>query len=342
MRKILLTFGLFISLDALCYIDTIPLSTTISSVEVHSEGTWIKKLVLINLIEGEYVLQLHGFPLLHNKDFIIQKPEGLTLLSVENIEGNHQQFNWESLGALQADIDLLLLQLKDLDADEKKLLDLKRLSQNGSYTNERLNEFKSYFHEQGIEIRKKRLANYQKLLKLRESLNATTNKIPLNRKGRNHELYLRVSIEDTLNDTIHIKYMIKPSTNVVKLKSTNNDIKEELIVQFPYKLNGKVITNIGQLPLTAAEVQLYNQNHLIYSTVTDQAGNFSIEISHQGDYRLVIKTDGYQKRKIKQLVLNQPTSEQQPYLIQLREKISFVEFLSYALPAIDIVNSVVK
>ncbi len=338
MRKILLTFGLFISMDALCYIDTIPLTATITSVKVLPEGTWIKRQILVNLTEGEYVLQLKGFPLLEEKDLNIDQPRNIDLLSVESKSGNSKNVNWNHFNSLQGDIDILLQQLKQLESDEKNLLELKRLSQSGRNNGEKLNDFKTYFHQQGAEIRKERLANYQKLIQLKEQLNVSTSKIPFNQGERIHELYIHVAVLDTVMDTIHISYLLKPA----QLENQQADLhtSKNQSVHYPFDLKGKVITNNGLLPLTAVEVELYDQNQLMYSTVTDQEGNFSLSIQKRGDYRLIIKTEGYQRRKIKQLLLNQASN--QPYLIQLREKMSFLEFLSYALPTIDIVSSVVK
>lgn len=335
MKNILIAIGLLLTLKAYCGYDTVKLIATKKTVKPLSKGTWVSHHIPIYLDSGYYVLLLDDLPKsIKDSNIIIRELNGLSVLALrckrsKNMTKNERD-SWSKFTQVEDEIAHTLELIKNLDSEEKQLIEWKKIS---SRTNI-ISNYKDYYHEQGTIIRKKRLEAYQNLLLLRNQLSTFSSSFKASEETKaKGQLFVTVQVDNTIKDKMEVSYLIEVDSNALKKKRK---------IEFPYALNGRVVENIGRNPIPFAEVKFMKEKTLLSTTSTDLDGKFNIDVPQAGNYKLVILYSGYQKKKIKNFMVSHESVPKKLITMDLKQKTSFLDIMSYAIPLVDVMATFIR
>lgn len=346
MKNLLMIFGLLLTVDSYCFYDTIKAVSTISNVKVLSEGTLITRSTPVKLSAGDYILQFDQFPAeVEENDIRVDSIIGLQVVSIENkkqTRNGHFLTSWDELDQVKNEISEILIQLKQLDKDEKSLIDLKSFANQRNLSVNEIIYFQESYQKQGAEIRRNRAEAYQTLHQLRERMNGLHSSIRRSPVGESTKnlLYITLMVEDSVDDQLQISYLLRLKSDSSSLQNPEEGLAFNENI-FPIELKGKVTGERFNEPIVFANVELLREGELIYSTTTDYQGYFSLEIPSLNAYQLIVRYAGYRKKKVRNLVVQNQTN-QMPIHLVIKRKLTPMEMMSYAIPIVNIVTATLE
>ena len=338
MKNLLFSIGLLLTMDAYCELDTLELTSDITSVEVLSTGTFISRSTSLELAQGNYLLHFKNLPSnIKEEDVEFESIEGLGIVKIELIsplDKLEQQLDLKNLQTISNEISRISRHIKSLDLLEKNLVHLKTALHGKQLSINEIKNFQNQFQEESVDIRKQRQEAYKKLMLLRETSDSTQidfTTLQSQIHSNQSELYIEVIVLNELKDQWKWSYLISNGTE-------EEEDPEVTILPKQVELRGIVIEASHGGPIIFATVEFYQEKKLQFSTSTDYTGVFKQRLPTLEGYDMIIRFEGYKKKKVKNIFIGQANMPLQTYSMNVRQKLSPLEIVAYALPLLDILR----
>lgn len=342
MKYLLFSIGLLLTMDVYCELDTLELTSQITSVEVQPTGTFISRSTDLNLTHGNYMLYLKDLPSnLLEKNIDFEALEGLGIVNIHLIsplDKLEQHLDIKNLQSISSEISRISKNIKHLDLLEKNLIHLKSKLSGKQLSINEIKTLQKEFQTENVEIKKQRQEAYKELMILREksadSSGIDFNQLPSTLHSNQSELYIEVIVLDKVHKSLKWNYFISNGLD----KIVEEDELEEIPVPKEVELKGKVIEATHGGPIVFATVEFYQDKKLLFSTSTDYNGVFKMKLPTFAAYEILIHFEGYKKKKVKNIFISQANLPLQTYSMDVRQKLTPLEVVAYALPLLDMLR----
>lgn len=332
MKTLIILLSLLLTTPLYCY-DTIQIIPSLKGSQTWKQGTKIYQNLHLANYSGRLVLMVNELPEnIKQHNISITPIYGITVLNFQLINQKKNQTKTISFTHLRENLNDLRDSLTLINSKEKEQLRLKRQLFSHANNARQLSQMQLIFKEKFTVLRKERLAILRKLQLTQQKLKQISPYINSdNAVGQN--LYVNIKIETWAIKNLEISYFI-PN----EIENFNHPL-EALNEKQKYSLFGRIIESKQRFPLVFAKIEYYYEKELLGATYTDEEGFFTLNLSQNGPYTLIIKQEGYKNRKLRKLYLNSHSQHQRTIRLKAKNPMSAIEILSFALPVLDIVQS---
>jgi hypothetical protein len=177
---------------------------------------------------------------------------------------------------------------------------------------------------------------------LESEIDLLLNKINGLKQDAFQKIYIQLN-NMLVNETeIKIVYELKKSNKHLPDVIANNNIINQQYQLKGYWLIGQLSDSKSNKYLTNARVNVYYLGQLIAQSQTDFDGQFKFELLEEGIYQILISKPGYKTRTERDIIVKIDKPSRLQLELKKANKINAFEFMTLALPMVEIVKDVVK